>query len=96
MRQKVLELLLQIPKGRVTTYRELAKAARTGPRAVGAIMRSNRQPGFYPCYKVISSTGHVGEYSGPGGVQEKIRMLRADGVEVKNGRVDLERFLHRF
>jgi O-6-methylguanine DNA methyltransferase len=95
MRQ-ILELLLQIPKGRVTTYQELARAAGTGPRAVGSVMRSNRQPGFYPCYKVINSTGHVGEYSGPGGVQEKIRRLRADGVEVVNGRVDLERFMFRF
>lgn len=96
MRQKIMELLLQIPKGRVTTYQELARAAGTGPRAVGSVMRSNRQPDFYPCYKVISATGHVGEYSGPGGVQEKIRRLRADGIEVINGRVGLERFLHRF
>jgi alkylated DNA nucleotide flippase Atl1 len=59
-------------------------------------MKSNGRPDFYPCYKVINSNGHVGEYSGPGGVQEKIRRLSADGVEVSRGRVDLEKHLHRF
>ncbi len=96
LRMKILELLLRIPKGKVTTYQELAKAAGSGPRAVGQVMKRNRQPDFYPCFKVIKATGHVGEYSGPGRVREKVRRLRADGVEVRNGRVDLDRFMHRF
>ena len=96
MREKVLGLLLSIPKGKVTTYRELARAAGTGPRAVGSVMRSNDRPDKYPCYKVISSSGHVGGYTSPKGLAEKIRRLEADGVEVRSGRVDLERFLFRF
>ncbi len=96
MRQKILELLLRIPKGKVTTYQELAKAAGSGPRAVGAIMRSNDRPDIYPCYKVVCSDGSLGGYTSPKGVGEKVRRLRADGVEVGNGRVDLDRFLHKF
>lgn len=92
-RSIVLLLLKRIPKGKVTTYGALAKAARTSPRAVGAIMRSNREPEKFPCYKVVHSDGVVGGYSGPGGRKEKARRLMTDGVIVKNGRVELRRCL---
>jgi len=89
VRRITLELLLQIPPGRVTTYRALALALgdERAARAVGQIMATNEQPDLYPCYKVVHGDGRVGEYSAPGGTDSKIEKLQADGVPIEDGRV---------
>ncbi len=89
---KALLLLKKIPKGRVVSYKELAKACSTSPRAIGSIMASNKHPRLYPCYKVIKSNGEIGGYSGAGGIRGKIALLRKDGVEISGGRISLRRF----
>ena len=61
---EVLHLLTKIPKGKVSTYGELAKKAKTSPRAVGQIMRRNEHPELYPCYKGVASSGKIHGYSG--------------------------------
>jgi O-6-methylguanine DNA methyltransferase len=82
LRQKVLEELLKIPKGKVTTYKNLALKFDTHPRAVAQIMRHNKDPIKYPCYKVIASTGKISGYNTERGVTEKIEKLRADGIPI--------------
>lgn len=87
------ELLRKIPKRKVTTYGAIARAAGR-PRAArwaGKLLAANARPDHYPCYKVIRSDGSVGRYSG-GGTKEKIRRLKRDGIEIKNGRVDLKKY----
>lgn len=89
LRQEALELLLQIPKGKVTTYHALAVALgdKVAARAVGQIMAQNDQPDKYPCYKVVHSSGEVGAYSAPGGPAAKAAKLRAEGITIQDGRV---------
>ncbi|MGQ9477277.1 MAG: endonuclease V [Candidatus Bipolaricaulia bacterium] len=96
LRKEILELLLQIPKGKVTTYHALAVALgdEVAARAVGQILAGNDQPDKYPCYKVVHSSGEVGAYSAPGGMAAKVAKLRAEGVPVQDGRiVDLHEHL---
>lgn len=98
IRQVTLELLTQIPKGKLTTYRAIAMALgdAMATRAVGAIMAANEQIERYPCYKVVHSDGRVGEYSALGGALEKIKRLQADGIEIQNGYVqNLSKYLFR-
>jgi O-6-methylguanine DNA methyltransferase len=93
-RRLVYELLKQVPKGRVTTYGALAKAARhpDSARAIGALMRSNPYAPTVPCHRVVYSDGRLGGYGGMKGVGKKARMLSKEGVKVKNGRiVDFEK-----
>lgn len=87
IRKLTLELLLQVPKDKITTYRALALALgdAIAVRAVGQIMAVNEQPDIYPCYKVVHSDGRVGGYSAPGGTATKMERLRADGIPVQNG-----------
>ena len=94
--ERVLEAAARIPRGRVTTYSELAAAAgRPGAsRAVGTIMRRNEHPDAIPCYRVVRSDGFIGRYSN-GGPDEKARRLKREGIEVRDGRVDLVKYLHR-
>ena len=90
-----IRLLKKIPKGKVVTYKELARVCRTSPRAVGRIMAANLDPIGFPCYKVVSSSGDLGGYSGPGGLKRKRQLLEWDGIRFENGRISKEYF-HRF
>ena len=95
--QRNLERLLQkIPKGKVTTYRELAHAMdMRAYRFVGQLLHRNPEPEKYPCYKVVQSDGSLGGFAL--GQAEKIRRLKADGITVKDGKVaDFSRRLYRF
>jgi methylated-DNA-[protein]-cysteine S-methyltransferase len=97
--EKILLMLKDIPKGKVTTYGALARAAKSSPRAVGQIMRRNPWPETCPCYKVIKSDGTIGGFDGQvrgKKISDKIAKLRGDGIEIKDGKIDLDRFLHKF
>lgn len=88
-------LLKKIPKGKVATYKEMARICKTSPRAIGRIMAGNRHPIEYPCYKVVASSGELTGYSAPGGIAEKRRLLKNDGVEFSGNRVE-KKYFHRF
>tara|TARA_B100000745_G_C19902643_1_gene302429 strand:- start:35 stop:334 length:300 start_codon:yes stop_codon:yes gene_type:complete len=92
---KVYKKLLQVPKGKVTTYGELAKAVglKNGQRTVGAIMRNNPFPVIVPCHRVVKSDGKIGGYVY--GERVKSRMLANEGINVKDGKIidfDKEKF----
>ncbi len=89
----MLEILARIPKGKVSTYKELSKACGMNPRSAAAMLRKNKNPEF-PCYKIVMSSGRVGGYNR--GVSKKIRLLRKDGVEVSNGRINLRKYFYAF
>jgi len=93
---KLQKLLIQIPKGKVVTYKGLAHAMGTrGYRFVGQLLHKNPRPNKYPCYKIVKSDGSLGGYAK--GADEKIRRLKRDGVEVKNNKiVDFKNVLYKF
>ena len=77
--EKVLEVVKKIPKGKVMTYKEVAKRAGSAgaSRAVGSILKQNYNLEI-PCHRVIRSDGVAGEYNR--GRAEKIRKLKAEGA----------------
>ena len=87
---------MEVPKGKVTTYRELAHALGTKAyRAVGQAMNRNPQLVSVPCHRVIKSNGEVGGYAL--GVDRKKELLKMEGVQVEaNGRINLSKHLHLF
>jgi methylated-DNA-[protein]-cysteine S-methyltransferase len=90
------QLLLQIPQGKTTTYKEISRAMGTkGYRAIGQLLHKNPEPDQFPCFKVVRSDGALGGFAM--GQKDKIRRLRADGIEVSDGKViDFDRILYRF
>lgn len=95
--QKVWNLTKKIPKGKVTTYKELAKALNTKAyRAVGSALRKNKKPIIIPCHRVVNSDGSVGGYKWKRNSKEKRRLLETEGIEIKNQKVDLKKHLFRF
>ncbi|MFH1107471.1 MAG: MGMT family protein [Candidatus Micrarchaeota archaeon] len=94
--ERVLRLLKEIPRGKVTTYRLVARRLGTnGFRAVGNALHGNSRPDEFPCYKVVRSDGRIGGYAL--GTSEKIRRLEADGVKVRGNKIaGFESILHDF
>ena len=88
---KVLGLLLQIPKGKVTTYGIIANKLKTSPRAIGRVLKENHNY-KYPCYKVVLSTGNIGQYNK--GQTKKKELLEKDNIKIKNNKIiDFENVL---
>ena len=104
--QAILRLLAEVPKGKVTTYGDLAKElskrdpkwSPNASRAVGTTMRNNPCGPQIPCHRVIRSDGKVGNFRGgaEGAVEEKIGMLRNEGITVLNGKINLKEYRHKF
>ena len=74
--------LRKIPPGAVITYHQLAATVGQpdAQRAIGTTMATNPIPIFVPCHRVIRSDGTIGNYGG--GVDNKLKLLRAEGFEV--------------
>ena len=87
LEQRVYKKLLDVPKGQITTYGELAKAVglKNGQRVIGKIMNNNPYPVIVPCHRVVMSTGKIGGYAY--GEHIKTKMLSEEGVEIKNGKI---------
>lgn len=92
---KALLLLKKIPKGKVTTYKELARICKTSPRAIGRIMAGNPDPLHYPCYKVVGFDGRLCGYSGKGGLATKEKLLKKEGIKLENQKVH-HRYFYQF
>lgn len=98
--EKVYELCRRIPKGKVTTYKELARALKTkGYQAIGQALRRNPYSPIVPCHRVVASDGSLGGFKGKRQgkeVEEKKRLLEKEGVEIVDGKVDLGTVLFQF
>ena len=79
---KVWNAISKIPKGKVKTYKELARSIRKpkASRAVAKACGKNPFPIKIPCHRVIRSDGRLGGYSGKGGIKTKRKLLRNEGV----------------
>ena len=78
--QKVHEIVKKITKGKVLTYKEVAKKAGNvnASRAVGSIMKKNYDYSI-PCHRVVRSDGQIGDYN-RGGKDRKTRLLKKEGA----------------
>jgi len=95
--QLVYKKLLLVPKGKITTYGELAKAVglKNGQRAIGRIMNKNPFPVIVPCHRVVNSNGKIGGYAY--GKDVKNKMLTKEGIEIQNGKIlDFEKRIYKF
>jgi len=77
---KVKEVVRNIPKGEVRSYREVAHLAGNikAARAVANVMSGNYDLSI-PCHRVIKSDGELGGYN-RGGTAVKRKLLLAEGV----------------
>ena len=81
---KVWNYLKKIPKGKVKTYKQVAKGIGMpkAARAVANACGKNPYAPKIPCHRVIRSDGGLGGYSGRGGIRQKLKLLRSEKVEI--------------
>lgn len=93
----IYEACRKIPRGRVSTYREIARAVKNAraSRAVGNALNKNPFAPAVPCHRVVRSDGHVGGFAS--GRNKKILMLKKEGIKIKDGKIaNLDDYLFRF
>jgi len=86
-KKKVLDLIKSVPRGKVTTYNEVARALESpgAARAVGQALNKNERPVKIPCHRVVKSDGRVGGYKL--GRLAKMKLLQDEGVIIERERV---------
>ena len=92
--KRIYEAVKTIPRGRVATYADVAEMAgdRKMARAVGNALHKNPDPSTIPCHRVVNSKGELaGEYAF-GGAWKQAQILESEGVEVIEGKVNLEKY----
>jgi methylated-DNA-[protein]-cysteine S-methyltransferase len=78
--QAVWRALLDIPRGTVRAYGQIAQALglQTGARAVGSAVGRNPISVIVPCHRVVGAQGAVTGYAG--GLERKWALLKLEGV----------------
>jgi len=91
-KEKVFEAAKKIPKGTVSTYKKIAITIRRPKayRAVGNALNTNINKNV-PCHRIIKSDGTLGGYRR--GLKRKKEILIKEGVEIKNDKIDLDKYL---
>lgn len=79
-KEKVLNIVRNIPKGNVMTYKQVAEKAGSpsAARTVGTLMAQNKDINI-PCHRVIRSDGNIGEYNGLQGTSKEA-LLKKEGA----------------
>ena len=91
--KKILEYLCEIPKWKITSYKNIAIKFWVHPRKIASVMKYNKDPITYPCYKVLADSWKISWYNTDRWVEEKIEKLQADWIEIKNWQVDKKYFI---
>lgn len=88
-RQRVWQILCEIPYGKVITYGDIAKIIakemgkeRMSAQAVGGAVAHNPISMIIPCHRVIGSNGSLTGYAG--GIRTKIKLLELEGVNIES------------
>ncbi len=92
--KRIYEAVKKIPRGRVATYGQIAELAgdKKMARAVGNALHHNPDPDTIPCYRVVNAKGELSGAFAFGGMHSQEALLRADSIEVVDGRVDLTKY----
>lgn len=94
-KKRVIEIVNYIPAGKVVSYGQVAlyMGAPRGARQVGWILRQIGAETNIPWWRVINQKGRIsinGNLNADKDLQKKL--LEADGIEVKEFQVDMERY----
>lgn len=92
--KRIYEAVKRIPKGHVATYGQIAQMAgdKKMARAVGNALHKNPDPEHIPCFRVVNAKGELAGAFAFGGGRAQEDLLRQDGVEVIDGKVDLTKY----
>lgn len=92
---QVYEIVAKIPKGKVTTYGQIALTLGKGPggaRLVGWAMRSAPRDLKLPCHRVVNKLGELAPDYAFGSKDMQRELLTSEGISfLENGRIDMKK-----
>ncbi len=90
----VYEKTREIPSGKVSTYKEIARAIGKPKafRVVGNALNKNPTLIDVPCHRVVRSDLRIGGFSK--GSSAKSELLKIEGISIRNGKIFGK--IHRF
>lgn len=93
MKDRIRAAILAIPRGSVSTYGAVARAAGYpgAARQVVAVLRASYG---LPWHRVLGAGGHI-KLRGESALEQRLR-LEAEGVTFRGQRVDMKGHAHRF
>lgn len=93
-RSKVYQALSLIPKGKITTYGDLAEFAGLGKAArfVGTTLKNLPHDSSLPWHRVVNSKGMISFPENHPCYKKQINLLENDGVLVVAGKIDMKMF----
>jgi methylated-DNA-protein-cysteine methyltransferase-like protein len=94
MLEQLRQTIRKIPKGRVSTYGDVAKAAGYPGAARQVAWALHNAKGGIPWHRVLGAGGHI-RLPGQAGLEQRIR-LQAEGVAFRGSRVDMARHAFDF
>ncbi len=91
----VFEKTKLIPRGKISTYKTIARAIgkKRAARAVGNALNKNCDIEV-PCHRVVRSDGRIGGYNK--GADEKKKLLIKEGFRVVKNKINLDKYLFKF
>jgi len=95
--EKVWNAIKKIPKGKISTYKLIARkiGKPKASRAVGNACNKNPFAPKIACHRVVKSDGKIGGYAF--GKKKKIELLKKEGIQIKKNKiVDFEKKVFRF
>lgn len=94
--ERIWQTICDVPQGCVASYGQIAEIAGIprGARQVGYALRQLPPGHKVPWQRIITSSGHIAFDKGSKPYREQVRRLKADGVVVSGGRVDMK--IHRW
>ncbi len=92
-RQRVIGCIRALPRGKVSSYGAIARAA-GWPGAARQVVRVLSQVPGLPWHRVVGSGGAI-KLPGEDGAEQRFR-LRMEGVTFRGARVDMKRHEHKF
>ncbi len=94
--ERVWNICKKIPKGKVSTYKQIAKVLDSKAyRAVGNALNKNPYAPKVPCHRIVNNNGKVGGFAK--GIKSKIKLLEKEGIKIKNNKViNFEKVLHKY
>jgi methylated-DNA-protein-cysteine methyltransferase-like protein len=87
--QAIWDVVAQLPRGRVATYGDVARAAGLPGRArqAGYALKHTPDGMHLPWHRVVGAGGKIAFSPGSSAYQEQTRRLKSEGVKIENGRV---------
>ena len=91
--EQIYSATKQIPKGKVSTYGQIAKIVGCSPRVIGYAMHSVSFEDEVPWQRVVNSKGMISFPDGTEGYDEQTEILESEGILFnEKGKIDLKKF----